>query len=142
MDARTGRWSDAGAPRRWVGSSSMEGGGSGGVGGDVVLHDLSDERMADEDVVDQFPASAVDSAESLLGRDAGGEVPKPLRVTFVGAVKASGADLRAGRPVDDLSRGRLHLIVEVAKRDNRTLRLADEQISGRRAHGGGFGAAP
>src|SRR6476469_328711 len=98
--------------------------------------------MTDEDVVDQFPASAVDSAESLLGRDAGGEVPKPLRVTFVGAVKASGADLRAGRPVDDLSSGRLHLIVEVAKHDNRTLRMVGEEISGSRAHGGGFRAAP
>src|SRR6478672_438371 len=110
MDARTGRWSDAGAPRRWVGSSSMEGGGSGGVGGDVVLGDLSDERMADEDVVDQFLSSAVDSAESLLGRDARGEVPKPLHVTVVGAVKAGRADLGARRPVEDLRRGRLHLI--------------------------------
>jgi hypothetical protein len=90
------------------------GSGSCGVGGDVVLGDLSDERMTDKDVVDQFLASSVDSAESLLGRDAGGEVPKPLRVTFVGAVKAGGADLRAGRPVDDLSSGGLHLVVEVA----------------------------
>jgi hypothetical protein len=32
------------------------------------LGDLSDERMTDEDVVDQFLASSVDSAESLLGR--------------------------------------------------------------------------
>jgi len=73
----------------------------------VVLGDLSDKHMTDEDVVDQFLASSVDSAESLLGRDARGEVPKPLRVTVVGAVKASGADLRAGRPVDDLSGGPL-----------------------------------
>ena len=83
------------------------GSGSRGVGGDVVLGDLSDKHMTDEDVVDQFLASSVDSAESLLGRDARGEVPKPLRVTVVGAVKASGADLRAGRPVDDLSGGPL-----------------------------------
>jgi hypothetical protein len=71
-------------------------GGSGpcGVGGDVV----------DEDVVNQFLPTPVDSAESLLGRDARGEVPKPLRVTFLGAVKPGGTDLRAGRPVDDLSR--------------------------------------
>jgi hypothetical protein len=117
------------------------GSGSCGVGGDVVLGDLSDERMTDEDVVDQFLASSVDSAESLLGRDAGGEVPKPLRVTLVGAVKASCADLRAGRPVEDLSSGRLHLIVEVAEHDNRTL-MVGEQIGGSRAHGGGFGAAP
>jgi hypothetical protein len=81
---------------------------------------------------------AVDSAESLLGVDAWGEVPKPLRVTVVGAVKASCADLRAERPVDDLSGGRLHHIVEVAKHDNRTLRMVGEEISGSRAHGGGF----
>jgi len=46
------------------------GSGSCGVGGDVVLGDLSDERMTDEDVVDQFLAAPVDSAESLLGGDA------------------------------------------------------------------------
>jgi len=38
-----------------------------------------DETMTDEDVVDQFLASSVDSAESLLGRNARGEVPKPAR---------------------------------------------------------------
>ena len=70
-----------------VGVVVYGGGGPGGVGGDVVLGDLSNEPMTDEDVVDQFLASSVDSAESLLGRDARGEVPKPLRVTFVGAVK-------------------------------------------------------
>jgi hypothetical protein len=59
------------------------------------LGDLSDERMTDEDVVDQFLAAPVDSAESLLGRNAGGEVPKPLRVTFVGVVKAGGTNLSA-----------------------------------------------
>ena len=64
-----------------------------------------------------------------------------MRVTVVGAVKASCADLRAGRPVNDLSSGRLHLIVEVAKHDNRTLRMAGKAVSGGGAHGGGFGAA-
>jgi len=97
--------------------------------------------MTDEDVVDQFLPSSVDSAESLLGRDARGEVPKPLRVTVVGAVKAAGTNLRAGRPVDDLSSGGLHLVVEVAKHDNGTLRLAGKAVSGGGAHGGGFGAA-
>jgi len=59
------------------GSSSIEG-VSCGVGDDVVLGDLSDERMTDEDdermtdedVVDQLLASSVDSAKSLRGRDA------------------------------------------------------------------------
>ena len=79
----------------------------------MVLGDLSDERtdedderMTDEDVVDQLLASSVDSAKSLRGRDARGEVPQPLRVTVVGVVKAGGTNLRAGRPVDDLSSGR------------------------------------
>jgi hypothetical protein len=74
-------------------------------------------------------AAAVDSAESLLGGDARGEVPKPLRVTVVGVVKAGGGDLRAGRPVDDLSSGRLHLVVEVAEHDNGTLRMPGKEIS-------------
>ena len=101
-------------------------GGSCGVGGDVVLVDLSDEGMADEDVVDQFLATSVYSAESLFGGDARGEVPKSLRVTVVGAVKASGADLRAGWSVEDLRGGGLHLIVEVAEHDDAT------ELAGRR----------
>ena len=117
------------------------GSGSCGVGGDVVLGDLSDKHMTHEDVVDQFLASSVDSAESLLGRDARGEVPKPLRVTVVGAVKAAGTNLRAGRSVDDLSGGGLDFVVEVAEHDHGRLWMAGEQISGRGAHGGGFGAA-
>jgi hypothetical protein len=71
-------------------------------------------------------AAPVDSAESLLGRNTPGEVPKPLRVTVVGAVKPGGADLRAGRPVDDLSSGGLHLVVEVAEHDDAT------ELAGRR----------
>ena len=44
-------------------------GDAGGRSSDVVLVDLSDERMTDEDVVNQFLAALVDSAESL-GRGA------------------------------------------------------------------------
>jgi len=92
---------DPGAPHRWVGSSSMEGVGPAAsvVTSSRAIFDLPDERMTDKDVVDQFLAAPVDSAESLLGGYARGEVPKPLRVTFVGVVKAAGGgDLRAGRP--------------------------------------------
>ena len=70
MDARTGRLSDPGARlgvgwgRRRLKESACR------VGSEVVLGDLPDERMTDEDVVDQFLASSVDSAESLLGGDA------------------------------------------------------------------------
>jgi len=114
MEARTGRWSDPGAPRRWVGSSSIEGVRPAASAvtwswadlSDERMTDEDDERMTDEDVVDQLLASSVDSAKSLRGRDARGEVPQPLRVTVVGAVKAGGTNLRAGRPVDDLSSGR------------------------------------
>jgi hypothetical protein len=112
-----------------------------GVAGDVVLVDLSDERMTDEDVVNQFLAAPVDSAESLLGRNPRGEVPKPLRVTVVGAVEAAGINLRAGWSVEDLRGGRLHLVVEVTEHDNGTLWMAGEEISGGRAHGGSFGGS-
>ena len=113
------------------------GSGSCGVGGDVVLGDLSDKRMTDEDVVDQFLAAPVDSAESLLGRNTRGEVPKPLRVTVVGAVKAGGTNLRARWSVEDLGGGGLDLV----EHDNGTLRMAGKAVSGGGAHGGGFGAA-
>ena len=83
----------------------------------------------------------VDSAESLLGGNARGEVPKPLRVTVVGAVKAGGTDLRARWSVEDLGGGGLDLVVEVAEHDNGTLWMAGEEIGGGGAHGGGFGAA-
>ena len=52
---------------------------------------------------DQFLVSSADSAESLLGREARGKFPKPLRVTLVGAIKLGGADLRAGWSAADLS---------------------------------------
>jgi hypothetical protein len=50
--------------------------GPGGVRDDVVLSDLPDERLAGEEVVDQFLAAPVDAAESLFvfGGDARGEV--------------------------------------------------------------------
>ena len=82
MEARTGRWSDTGAPRRWVGSSSIEGVRPAASVmtwscdlSDERMTDEDDERMTDEDVVDQLLASSVDSAKSLRGRDARGEVP-------------------------------------------------------------------
>jgi hypothetical protein len=83
------------------------GGGPGGIGGHVVLGDLPHERMADEDVVDQFPAASVDPAESLLGGDARRKVPQPFGVALVGAVEACGTDLGAGWSVEDLWGGGL-----------------------------------
>ena len=56
----------------FVGSSSMEGVDSGGVGGDVVLGNLPDQGVADEDVVDQFIASPIFAAETLGFGDAQG----------------------------------------------------------------------
>jgi len=59
----------------------------------VVLRDLSDERVAGEDVVDQFLASPIDAAEALGFGDAWGQIPLPLSVAVVGLVEAAGADL-------------------------------------------------
>ena len=67
----------------------------GGVGGDVVLSYLSDQGVADEDVVDQFVASPIFAAEALGFGDAWGQIPQPLHVTFVGVVKAAGAASRS-----------------------------------------------
>ena len=55
---------------------------SGGVGDDVVLSDLSDQGEADEEVVNQFLAPAIDAAEALGFGDAWGQIPKPLRATL------------------------------------------------------------
>lgn len=52
----------------------------------MVLGDLSDERMTDEDVVDQFFASPIDAAEALGFGDPWGEIPQPLPVAVVGLV--------------------------------------------------------
>ena len=60
---------------------------SGRVGGDVVLSDLSDQRVADKDVVDQFIASPIFAAEALGFGDAWGQIPQPLPVTVVGWLK-------------------------------------------------------
>jgi hypothetical protein len=59
----------------------------------VVLSDLSDQGVADEDVVDQFLASPIDAAEALGFGDAWGQIPQPLPVAVVGLVEAAGADL-------------------------------------------------
>ena len=112
------------------------GSGSGGVGSDVVLSDLSDERRTDEDVVNQFLASPIDAAEALLGRDAWGQIPQPLRVTFVGAAKPGGTDLGAGWSVEDLRGGGLDLVVEVAEHHHRRLVVVVVVVQ----EGGGSGA--
>ena len=57
------------------------------------MGDRSDERMTDEDVVDQFFASPIDAAEALGFGDAWGQIPQPLPVTVVGLVEDAGADL-------------------------------------------------
>ena len=61
-----------------LGGVVVDGGGrSGGVGGDVVLSDLSDQGVADEDVVDQFIAPPIFAAEALGFGDAWGQIPQP-----------------------------------------------------------------
>ena len=59
----------------------------------MVLSDLSDQGVADEDVVDQFLASPIDAAEALGFGDAWGQIPQPPPVAVVGLVEAAGVDL-------------------------------------------------
>jgi hypothetical protein len=56
----------------------------GRVGGDVVLSDLSDQRVAHEDVVDQFLASPIDAAEALGFGDAWGQIHSRCRSPWSG----------------------------------------------------------
>ena len=39
--------------------------------------------MADEDVVDEFAAAAVDAADALVFGNVGGQVPQPLTVAAI-----------------------------------------------------------
>ena len=59
----------------------------------MVLSDLSDQGVADEDVVDQFLAAPIDAAEALGFGNAWGQIPQPLPVAVVGLVEAAGVDL-------------------------------------------------
>ena len=69
-----------------------------GVGGDVVLSDLSDQGVADEDVVDQFGASSIFAAEALGFGDAWGQIPRRCG-PVVGASKPLVAISEPGGPL-------------------------------------------
>jgi hypothetical protein len=98
--------------------------------------------MTVKDVVDQFLAAPVDSAESLLGGMRGARCQSRCASPLSGWSKPPVVAIsEPGGPVDELSSGGLHLVVEVVEHDNGTLRMAGEEISGGGAHGGGFGAA-
>ena len=60
---------------------------SGGVGGDVVLSDLSDQGVADEEVVDQFLASPIFAAEALGFGDAWARFHSRCRSPWSGWLK-------------------------------------------------------
>jgi hypothetical protein len=53
-----------------------------------------DERVGDEDVVDQLRAAIEHAAEAtILGQGAGCEVPQPLRLAVIVEVEASCVDV-------------------------------------------------
>jgi hypothetical protein len=59
-------------------------------GGDQIrVLRASSQRVAHEDVVDQFLASPIDAAEALGFGDAWGQIPQPLSVAVVGLVEAA-----------------------------------------------------
>jgi hypothetical protein len=72
----------------------------------VVLSDLSDQGVADEDVVDQFIAPPIFAAEALGFGDARGQIPQPLPVAVVGLVEAEASarmrSLDTRRPIERL----------------------------------------
>jgi hypothetical protein len=70
--------------------------------------------VADQEVVDQLAASAVDPGVPLGFGDECREVPESGRVTGVGLVVAERADLGAGWAQEDLGGRGLGLVVEVA----------------------------
>jgi hypothetical protein len=53
----------------------------------------------------------------MLRRDLRRQVPQPLRVAAVGVAEATGAVLRAGRPVQQLGGGGLLGVVQIAQHD-------------------------
>jgi hypothetical protein len=61
--------------------------------------DAVEERMADEDVIDELRAAVQHPAEAaILRQDARRKVPRPLRVTEVRLLEAARVDLRARGP--------------------------------------------
>ena len=108
-----------GADDRRVVAEGAELRAAGEAGAGLDVEDGVEQGVGDEDVVDQFSASAVDPAVLLFGGQLGGEVEQPGGVTLVGDGLAAGADLGAGRPEQDLGGGGLGVVVEVAEHDGR-----------------------
>lgn len=81
-------------------------------------------------------------AEALQRRDALGETPEPLPIALVVLVVVGGADLGAGRRLEDLGGRGGQFVVEVAEdQDGALLSLAGEQLGRGRADGNRFGGA-
>ena len=75
----------------------------------------------DQEVVDQLPASAVDTRAPLGFGDECGEVPKPGAVPGVGLGVSGRADLRAGWSEQDRGGRGLRLVIQIARDDGRPL---------------------
>ena len=121
MTASTGRWSDPAASRRAAGLAVMDGIGPAASVVTAPSRDQADQGVADQDVIDQLAAALELAGEPLRLGDPGGEVPQPLPVALVGLIEPACADLRSGRPVEDLGGRRLRAVVEVPQHHHRGL---------------------
>ena len=75
-------------------------------GGDQIrVLRASSQRVAHEDVVDQFLASPIDAAEALGFGDPWGEIPQPLPVAVVGLVEAATTQILNGPTGSEIGTG-------------------------------------
>jgi hypothetical protein len=94
----------------------------GGLFGDGWYLDLAcadrlhylDQRMGDQQVVDEFASAPEDTGEALLLGNKRCQVPQSLPVAGVRAVEPTGANLRTRRAVQELSSSCLRPVVQVA----------------------------
>ncbi len=95
--------------------------------------------MRNQQVVDEFTTSPVDTREALALWDQQSQVPQPLPVALVRLVEPTRANLRAGRAVQELRSGGLRLIVEITSHDDgAVLTVSGEEVGGVGTDGGCF----
>ena len=103
------------------------------VGCHRTVGNLIDQCTADKDVVDQFTAAAVNTREMLILGDAGGEVPQALTIATVRLGVPTGADLRSGRPLQQLGGRSIDRVIEITQHDHRCVTIGGEDRCGGRA---------
>lgn len=77
--------------------------------------------MADQNVVDEFALAAIDTCEPLVLRDQQFQVPHSISITLVSPIEAGRAELRATRAEQNLRRGGLRFVIEIACDDDSVL---------------------